>query len=145
MIALKHEPYNFTIKKEQERQWIFDIIRKKYVLLTPEEWVRQHLLWYMVAVMNYPKGLIAVEKQIHVNNLIKRYDIVVYNHHLQPWMLVECKAPHIVLDDTTLRQLLSYQKTVQCPYGVMTNGSQTYCCEMNIAHFNWLDSLPKFI
>ena len=144
MIEFKFEAYNFNIKVEEDKKYIFDIVRRKFVLITPEEWVRQHILWYFIHQLNYPKTLISLEKQIKVNGITKRYDMVVYDRDAKPWMMVECKEFDKKLDDDVLRQLLNYQQQIQCPYGVITNGRQTFCCEMNIPNFNWLTAMPKF-
>ncbi len=144
MIPIQFDAYDFKIQSKDGVTSIFDIIRKKYVVLTPEEWVRQHIVWYFIEVLQYPKHLISVEKKILVNNLSKRYDIIVYDRTLQPWMLVECKEPKVPISEKTLQQLLHYQKTIQSPYGMITNGNTTYCCHFKIPGFSWLTSLPVF-
>lgn len=144
MITINFEPYNFKIKEEENRKYIFDIVRRKYVVLTPEEWVRQHIIWYFIHQLNYPKSLISVEKQIKINGIIKRYDLVVFQRDMKPWMMVECKEFDTELNDIVLQQLLRYQQKIQSPYGVITNGRQTFCCEMNIENFKWLEELPIF-
>lgn len=144
MIEIVHQPYDFKIKETEGRQYIFDTIRKKYIVLTPEEWVRQHIIRYLVEVLKYPQSLISIEKKITFNNLTKRYDVVVFDRAMKPWMLVECKAPHIELNEATLHQLFTYQKVLQTPYGLITNGPQTYCCNLDLEQFQWLEALPQF-
>lgn len=113
--------------------------------MTPEEHVRQYVLHYLIEGMQYPKSLISVEKQIKVGHLYKRFDIVVYNRQHQPWMLIECKAPEILISETTLFQLLNYQRTIQCNYWVLTNGHQTFCADAcDINSITWLDNLPPY-
>ncbi len=144
MMRLEHRAYDFKIKATEGKRYIFDVIRRKYVVLTPEEWVRQHMVRYMLEVMDYPQALISMEKRVVVNNLSRRYDMVVYDRNTRPWMLVECKAPHVTVGDQAFRQLLMYQQAIQCPYGLITNGATSYCCHMQLADFKWLETLPAF-
>ena len=99
MIAVNYPPPAFQIKKENEQPYVFDTIRKTWLLLTEEEWVRQNFIQYLVAELNYPSSLIAIEKEIELNGMKKRFDVLVYNREHQPWMLIECKAPQIELHD----------------------------------------------
>ncbi|RYZ16542.1 MAG: type I restriction enzyme HsdR N-terminal domain-containing protein [Sphingobacteriales bacterium] len=145
MIALNFGQYPFRFKQELNQRYIFDIIRKKYVVLTPEEWVRQHILHYLCNDLQYPKGLISVEKEIKINNLKKRYDIVVYDGEHKPWMLIECKEPQVQITDQTLQQLLRYQNILQCPYWLLTNGAQHFCASVDSTGLvRWLDALPAY-
>ncbi len=143
-MRLEHRAYDFKIRTTAGKRYIFDVIRRKYVVLTPEEWVRQHMVRYMLEVMDYPQALISMEKQVVVNSLSRRYDMVVYDRNTRPWMLVECKAPHIAVGDQAFRQLLMYQRAIQCPYGLITNGATSYCCQMQLTDFKWLETLPVF-
>lgn len=111
-------------------------------MLTPEEWVRQNIIAYLMKVLNYPKGLISVEKEIKINTLKKRYDIVVYDYNHQPWMLIECKEPGVSIDDTTLQQLLRYHQVLQCPYWLLTNGEKNFCAALKDNKINWLPAIP---
>lgn len=104
---------------------IWDRVRKKFVVLTPEEWVRQNFMAYLIRVMGYPGSLMAVEKEIRLGELKKRCDIVVYREAL-PWMIVECKEPGVRLTEPVLRQILAYNMTLRVPYLVLTNGDLTY-------------------
>lgn len=113
-------------------------------MLNPEEWVRQNLLMYLIEDLKYPAGLISVEKEIRVNQLRKRYDIIVYNHDRQPWMLVECKGPEIPITDLSLNQLLSYYRVIQCPFWLLSNGHQTFCAAIDNGSVSWLESLPVY-
>ncbi|MGG9964395.1 type I restriction enzyme HsdR N-terminal domain-containing protein [Ferruginibacter sp. SUN106] len=125
MIKIEYPPYQPKIKKEDNREIIFDEVRKKWVILTPEEWVRQNFLQYLVQVKKYPASLIAVEKEIKLGDLKKRFDIVVYDAASKPWMIAECKEMNVELNKQVLDQVLRYNITMQVPYLVITNGS--YC------------------
>lgn len=144
MFSLSFPEHVFRQRLQDNKRYIFDFIRKRYVLLTPEEWVRQHILVYLSEVMQYPKGLLSVEKVITVNGLRKRYDIVVYDGRQQPWMLVECKEPQTPLSETTLHQLLGYHSSLQCPYWLLTNGHVNLCAEVCGGNVAWLDGLPAY-
>ncbi len=110
---------------------IFDIIRKKYVALTPEEKVRQHIISVLVKDKNIPQSLISVEAQIKVGKLIKRFDILVYDRELKPWMIIECKKEDIVLSPEILNQAIRYNKTTNAPYLLITNGIDFFCFKNN--------------
>jgi hypothetical protein len=144
MFSITFPEHQFRYRQQDGQRFIFDFIRKKYVVLTPEEWVRQHILLYFCEVLQYPKGLISVEKEIKVNNLKKRYDIVVYDHGQQPWMLVECKESGTPIKEDTLQQLLRYHHVLQCPYWMLSNGTQHFCAAVAGAQVSWLDALPAY-
>jgi hypothetical protein len=145
MISPDFSNVQLKLRQQDGKTYVFDPIRKKWIVLTPEEHVRQYMIGYMTGMMQYPAGLLAVEKTIKVGNLDKRFDIVVYNRDHQPWMLVECKAPEVPVTEKTLHQLLNYQRTVQCNYWLLTNGHQTFCADAcDIKHISWLSSLPAY-
>ena len=125
MIKIEYPSYQPKIKKENDKEFIFDEVRKRWVILTPEEWVRQNFLQYLIQVKEYPASLIAVEKEIKLGELKKRFDIVVYDKLSQPWMIIECKEMNVDLSKNVLDQVLRYNITMQVPYLVITNGS--YC------------------
>ena len=129
MIKIEYPPYQPKIKKEDNKEFIFDEVRKRWIILTPEEWVRQNFLQYLVRVKNYPASLIAVEKEIKLGELKKRFDIVVYDKDSKPWMIIECKEMNVALDKNVLDQVLRYNITLQVPYLVITNGS--YCMALS--------------
>jgi len=133
------------MKAENGRQYIFDPVRKKYVVLTPEEWLRQHVILYLTETLQYPSRLFSVEKEIKVGSLKKRYDIVVYDQELKPWMLIECKEANVPISDITLQQLLRYYQVLQCPYWMLVNGATAYCATIKGGNVSWLDALPPFI
>ncbi len=121
-ISIQYPTPDFKITVDNGQQKIWDEIRKIHVVLTPEEWVRQNFIAYLVRVLQYPQALISVEKQIKVNNMAKRYDIVVYNRQHEPWMLVECKAPEVQLSANALLQAANYQSVLNTGYMIWVNG-----------------------
>ncbi len=122
MIRIDYPQHEFRTKTEGNLDWIFDDWRKRWVRLSPEEWVRQNFLQYLVKVAKYPAALIAVEKEIYVGELKKRFDILVYDDDHQPWMLVECKAMEVALTEEVLNQVLRYSITIPSPFILITNG-----------------------
>jgi hypothetical protein len=145
MVTLDFSGIILKLRKEGEVTRVFDQVRKKWYLLTPEEHVRQYILHYMIQVASYPAAMLAVEKQLKVNNRIKRFDIVVYDRQHLPWLLVECKAPEVAIDENTLYQLLAYNSAVRCTYWLLTNGHQTFCadaCDLN--NVQWMTTLPAY-
>jgi hypothetical protein len=125
MIVVQYPEPQFRMKKENGKQYIFDTIRKVWLLLTEEEWVRQNFVNYLVTELKYPSTVIALEKEISLNDLKKRFDILVYNNQHKPWMLVECKEPEVSLSDEVLQQVLRYNISVPVEYIVITNGKVT--------------------
>ena len=144
MIKIEYPPYQPKIKEKQGKEFIFDEVRKKWVVLTPEEWVRQNFLQYLVQVKKYPAALIAVEKEINVADTKKRFDIVVYDKSHQPFMIVECKEMNVELDTKTLDQVLRYNISLQVSCLVITNGS--YCFAFSTANgvMLGLNEIPFF-
>mgnify|MGYP003519550589 CR=1 FL=1 len=132
----------FRIKTENSRNLIFDSLRKKWVVLTPEEWVRQNFVQYLLQVKNYPASLIALEKEIKLGELKKRFDILVYDNKHQPWMMIECKAGEVKLDEKVLEQILRYNISVPVEYIVITNGAATYAWQRQTNNFELIDELP---
>jgi Type I restriction enzyme R protein N terminus (HSDR_N) len=133
--------YPIKIIQKSGQDFILDHIRKKYVLLTPEEKVRQRILKVIIEQNQYPKACIAVEKRIKINTRLLRFDVVVY-HHISPWMLIECKEPTVDLTADTLLQGLNYNQTLQAQYITLTNGNQTMC--LDVANNTWLLQLPTY-
>lgn len=122
MITPVFPAYPFQIKKLPEGTHIFCEIRRRWVKLTPEEWVRQNIFQWMRQTLQYPKEMISLEKGIRVGEMSKRYDLLVYNHDFKPWMLVECKAQSIALSEETLMQVLRYHIALPVPFLCITNG-----------------------
>ena len=125
MIVVQFPEPQFRIKNENGKQYIFDAIRKGWLLLTEEEWVRQNFVNYLITQLNYPSTVIALEKEIWLNDLKKRFDILVYDKEYKPWMLVECKEPKMNLSEEVLQQVLRYNISVPVEYIVITNGKTT--------------------
>jgi Type I restriction enzyme R protein N terminus (HSDR_N) len=133
--------YPIKIIQKQGAAYILDGIRKKYVKCTPEEIVRQQLIQYLIETCHYPKGCISVEKRIKIGNRFLRYDIVVYKD-IHPWMLIECKAPEIEINETIFLQSLIYQHTLQAQYIVLCNSIQTVC--MNVETKQWMVEMVSY-
>ncbi len=145
MIQLDISDIALQLRNNGEKTQVFDPVRKRWLVLTPEEHVRQYIIQILTQKLQYPPALLSVEKQIEVNGMIKRFDVVVYNRDHKPWMLVECKAPEIAVSESTLQQLLNYQRNIQCRYWLLTNGHQTYCADANnIEAISWLSELPAY-
>lgn len=143
LIPITYSKPNFTIRNIGGKQMIWDKIRKKDIILTPEEWVRQNFIQYLVQSLKYPGSLLAIEKEIHVANLSKRCDIVVYKD-AHPWMIVECKEPAVSINQKVLEQILNYNMTLKVPFLVLTNGSQTYAIKRTNDNWGYLDALPEW-
>ena len=143
MIKIEYPPYQPKIKKEQAVEYIFDEFRKRWVILTPEEWVRQNILQYLTKIKLYPASLIAIEKEIALGELKKRFDIVVYDKDSRPWMIVECKEMNVALDQQVLDQVLRYNIPMQVPYLVITNGSYCFAFENKEGQLTELGELPS--
>lgn len=145
MIDLDLISADLKLKQENGKTYVFDPVRKKWVVLTPEEHVRQCMLYYLANTLQYPVSLMAVEKKIMLQAIPRRFDIVIYNSDHMPWMLIECKEPGVPLSEKTLHQLLQYQRIVQCNYWVLTNGHQTFCADAcNVHSINWMNKLPVY-
>ncbi len=134
------------LKKEEGKVWIFDIIRKKYVVLTPEEWVRQHFIHFLIHELKYPKSLFRIESSLTYNKLHKRSDILIFDRDGKPWMLVECKSADIRLSQNAFNQVAVYNMTVNAKYIAVSNGRIHFCCEA-AKHGEasiFLNSFPQF-
>lgn len=127
MQSLNLPSFEYRLKKAGGKVWIFDGIRKKFVVLTPEEWVRQHFVNYLISELKYPRALLKVEGGLAYNELARRSDIVIFDREGKPWMLVECKAPETRLSEETLRQASAYNTTLRARYLTVTNGKTHYC------------------
>ena len=143
MISIQYPPFDFRIKKEDDKEWIFDEFRKQWVRLTPEEWVRQNMLQYLVQVKKYPASLIAVEKEISVGEMKKRFDILVYKDSV-PWMIIECKEMNVSIDESVLKQVLNYNTRLQTAYVVITNGTSVYGFVLQNGTMQQIWELPDF-
>ena len=129
MLNISYPVFAFKIKQINGVDCIYDNIRKSWMVLTPEEWVRQNFIQYLIQTMQYPTTLIAVEKEIKVGELKKRFDILIYKNNL-PWMIIECKKSDIKINGTVLQQILSYNTAIQAKYIVVTNGNNSFCWQI---------------
>lgn len=143
MISINYPEYPFKIQKEAGKDCIFDPLRKSWVVLTPEEWVRQNFIQFLIQVKQYPAALIAIEKTIQLGELKKRFDMIVYKNDA-PWILIECKEANVSLTEKTLEQILQYQQVVEANYLVMTNGHTTYGAKIETGKLHYLQSLPDY-
>lgn len=144
MIKIEYPAYQPKIKDQLGKEFIFDEIRKQWIMLTPEEWVRQNFLQYMIQVKKYPSSLIAVEKEIQLGELAKRFDIVVYDQNTKPWMIIECKEMEVALNEQVLNQALRYNITLNVPYIVITNGTHCFGFSGKKGILEELSELPNF-
>ena len=147
MQKLNFPAYSFRFKNSENKVSIFDQIRKKFILLTPEEWVRQHTVKYLVQEKKYPLSHINVEKLIKINDRNKRYDIVVFKTNGEIFLLVECKAPEISISQTTFDQIARYNMILKADYLMVSNGLNHYFCQMDYENekYIFLEELPSFI
>tara|TARA_R110002126_G_scaffold259607_1_gene402612 strand:- start:706 stop:1155 length:450 start_codon:yes stop_codon:yes gene_type:complete len=146
MQKLNFQLYNFRFKNSENKVSIFDEVRKKFIILTPEEWVRQHVVRFLLEEKNYPKSLINVEKVLKVNGLRKRYDVVVFNPDGSIFILIECKAPEIKISQATFDQIARYNMTMKAQYLMITNGLNHYFCQMDFENekYQFLIELPMY-
>jgi predicted type IV restriction endonuclease len=142
-MMIAYPEHDFKMKQEGEKELIFDAFRKLWVRLTPEEWVRQNFLQYLVQVKHFPASLIAVETEIKLNDLRKRCDIVVYKDGI-PWMIIECKEMNVGLDESVLQQVLRYNMSIPCVYLVITNGNATNAWKLQDGKAEQLAELPEW-
>ena len=146
MQKLNFPTYSFRFKNSENKVAIFDEIRKKFIILTPEEWVRQHVVSYLQHEKNYPKSYINVEKLIKIYDLNKRYDIVVYQSDGTINLLVECKAPEVKITQETFDQIARYNLKLKANFLMVTNGLNHYFCQMDFEKekYVFLNELPGF-
>lgn len=144
MIKIAYPSYPFKIEMKDGKDHIFDPLRKKWIRLTPEEWVRQNFIQYLLQVKQYPPSLIAIEKEIVVGELKKRFDILVYQNS-RPWLLVECKEMNVTVNESVIQQLLRYQTVIQAPYLIITNGNDTKGIAIKDQELIPLKDIPAFL
>jgi len=146
MQTLNLPTYNFKLKNSQNKTLIFDKLRKKYVVLTPEEWVRQHFVHFLIDQKKYPETLIAIEKQLTINNLKKRTDILIFNSDGKPEVVIECKAPSIKISQKTFDQIARYNLQLKADFLIVTNGLTHFYCKMDFKNktYIFLKNLPDF-
>ena len=146
MQKLNFQLYNFRFKNNENKFSIFDEIRKKFIILTPEEWVRQHVIHLLKKKKKYPKSLINVEKVLKINGWRKRYDVVVFNSDGSIFILIECKAPEIKITQATFDQIARYNMTMNAQFLMVTNGLNHYFCQMDYENekYTFLENLPNY-
>jgi len=145
MVKIYYPPHPFKIREpERGKEEIWDELRKLWVRLTPEEWVRQNFLQYLLQVKNYPASYIAVERRMKLGELNKRFDILVFDKGAQPWMLVECKGADVQLDSRVLWQVLRYNLALPVKYLVITNGEECYAYIKGVLDFEEIPVLPVY-
>ena len=146
MQALNFPKFSFRFKNSENKISIFDCIRKKFVILQPEEWVRQHCVHYLIQEKKYPQSLINVEKELKINGLKKRYDIVIFNSDGSIHLIVECKAPQITINQSTFDQIAQYNLALNATYLMVTNGLNHYYCSMDFKNecYQFLEQIPDY-
>jgi len=143
---LNFPKFEYRFKSTENKVSIFDVIRKKFIILQPEEWVRQHCIHYLINVKRFPLSLINVEKELIINGLKKRYDIVVYNSDGSIHLIVECKSYKVEINQNTFDQIARYNLTLDANYLMVTNGINHYYCQMNMQEerYAFLRDIPEY-
>jgi hypothetical protein len=146
MQELNLPTYKFRLKEENDLVYVFDTIRKKFVVLTPEEWVRQNFIQFLVSEKKYPASLVSVEVGLKYNQLQKRADVLIYNKSGQPYLMIECKAPEVKISQETFHQIAAYNMSFKVSYLVVTNGMDHFCCKMDYENnsYQFLQMVPDF-
>ncbi len=143
---LNFPKFSFRFKNKENKISIFDVIRKRFVILQPEEWVRQHCIHYLIDYKGYPKTLINIEKELIINSLRKRYDIVVFNSDGSIHIIVECKAPTIQINQNVFDQIATYNLSLNATYLMISNGLNHYYCQMDFKNekYHFLKDIPEY-
>lgn len=146
MFALNLPQYAIKVTKRNGKTFIFDELRKKHIALTPEEWVRQHFVHFLLEHKGYPIGLIANEVSLNLNGTDKRCDSVVYDRQMRPRMIIEYKAPHINITQKVFNQISRYNMVLHVDYLIVSNGMQHYCCRMDYPSnsYRFLKEIPDY-
>ena len=144
--TLNLPPYALRLRETDGRKDIFDVLRRKYVALTPEEWVRQHFVHFLINHKHYPKGLLANEVELRVGEKRLRCDTLLYNKQLQPQMIIEYKAPDVTITQRVFNQITAYNMLLHVDYLVVSNGLQHYCCHMDYERnsYEFLRDIPDY-
>ncbi len=147
MASLNFPAYSFKIKTEGNRKFIFDRLRKKYVSLQPEEWVRQHMIEFLIAEKHYPPTLIGNEISLTCNSLQRRCDTVVYNNFGTPVMIIEYKAPMVEITQQVFDQISMYNRQLKVEYLLVSNGLKHYCCKVDFGEnkYIFLENIPNYL
>lgn len=146
MEKLNFPEFDFYFKSKENKRYIFDPVRKKWLVLTPEEWVRQHCIQFLLKIKNVPIGLIQIEKKLSVNNTEKRYDLVVFKPDQSIYVLIECKSPSVKLTQQTFDQISRYNSVLKSNYLMLTNGFTHFYCKIdyNKGQYLFMTDLPKY-
>jgi len=146
MLQLNLPQYSFRIKKQNEKLVIFDSQRKRYVALTPEEWVRQNFIRFLIEEKGYPAAYLAIEKQLNMNGMKKRCDAILYNEHAQPFLIIELKAPNVSISQATFDQVAVYNAKLKVDFFIISNGIEHFCCKVNLetARYEFFPEIPDF-
>ncbi|MEF3078882.1 type I restriction enzyme HsdR N-terminal domain-containing protein [Winogradskyella poriferorum] len=146
MQKLNFPQFEYRFKSTENKVSIFDVIRKKFIILQPEEWVRQHCVHYLINEKNYPKSLINVEKELNINGLKKRYDIVIFNSDGSILLIVECKSYDITINQDTFDQIARYNLALNAEFLMVTNGLNHYYCQMDTKaeRYQFLRDIPNY-
>ena len=146
MLSLNLPPFDIKLQQRDGKSYIFDPLRKKYIALTPEEWVRQHFVHFLTDFKGYPKGLLANEVQLNLNGTKKRCDTVFFNKDLSARMIVEYKAPHVEITQAVFDQITRYNMVLKVEYLIVSNGLRHYCCRIdyNTMQYTFLPDIPAY-
>jgi len=146
MWQLNLPEYIFRIKKQTDRLLIFDSQRKRYVSLTPEEWVRQNFIRFLVEVKGYPAALLAIEKQLNMNGMKKRCDAILFDKDAKPIMIIELKAPNVPISQSTFDQVAVYNAKLKVDFFMISNGMEHFCCRVNTktARYEYFPEIPDY-
>jgi len=146
MLQLNLPEYNFRIKKQDNKLSIFDSQRKRYVSLTPEEWVRQHHIRFLIESKGYPAALLAIEKQLNMNGMKKRCDAILYDQNANPILIIELKAPNVPISQATFDQVAVYNAKLMVSFFMISNGIEHYCCKVNseTARYEYFPEIPHY-
>lgn len=147
MLSLNLPAYHTKITVREGKNVIFDIIRQRYVALTPEEWVRQHFVHYLIGHKGFPSTLMANEVNLNLNGTKKRCDTVLYRRDLSPRLIIEYKAPHIEITQRVFDQITRYNIALRVDYLIVSNGLQHYCCLIDYENqsYTFLNEIPEYV
>ncbi len=146
MQQLNLPPYDFRVKRQRDKNYIFDAVRKKFVFLTPEEWVRQNFIRFLINDKKYPPALMAVEKQLEMNEKLFRFDLLVYRRNGDPYLIAEFKAPNVKISQETFDQVVRYNSGLKVALVIVSNGLQHFVCAMDYASgsYAFLKEIPRY-
>lgn len=145
MPILNFPQYDFRVQTISDKPQIFDELRKKYVALTPEEWVRQHLVQFLIRERDFPRGLMQIEATLKVYTASRRCDVVAFNREMQPKLIAECKAPDVPINEETFVQIATYNSVLHAPYLLVSNGMDHFCCQLfDDGNLQFLNDLPNY-